>query len=130
MTEENQCLYNKCKRDLEDIYDNIAEGRRIRSRCQWYEEGQKSSKFCLNLEKFNGPQSQIRKVMVNIQEITDPNKIKNVIRNFSESLFKKGDSKPPSQINDSLDKVPLRKLNFTEINECGNELSEKNCLCP
>ena len=89
MTEENQCLYNKCKRDLEDIYDNIAEGRRIRSRCQWYEEGQKSSKFCLNLEKFNGPQRQIRKVMVNIQEITDPNKIKNVIRIFMNLFLKR-----------------------------------------
>ena len=95
-TEENQCLYDKCKRDLEEIYDNIAEGIRIRSRCQWYEEGEKSSKFFLNLEKFNGMQSQIRKIIVNDQEITDPNIILNEIRNFYESLFKKGDSKPPS----------------------------------
>ena len=34
-TEENQCLYNKCKQDLEEIYDNIAQGICIRSRCQW-----------------------------------------------------------------------------------------------
>ena len=32
-TEENQCLYDKCKRGLEEIYDNIAEGARIRRRC-------------------------------------------------------------------------------------------------
>ena len=63
-TEENQCLYDKCKRDVEEIYDNIAEGIRIRSRCQWYEEGEKSSKSFLNLEKFNGMQSQIRKMIV------------------------------------------------------------------
>ena len=44
-TVENQCLYNKCKRDLKELYDNIAEGIRIRSRCQWYEEGEKSFKF-------------------------------------------------------------------------------------
>ena len=61
--EENQCLYDKCKRDLEEIYDNIAEGVRIRSRCQQYEEGEKSSKFFLNLEKCNGMQSQIRKMI-------------------------------------------------------------------
>ena len=42
-TEENQCLYDKCKRDLEEIYDNNAEGVRIRRRCQWYEKGKKSS---------------------------------------------------------------------------------------
>ena len=29
--------------------------------------------------------------MINDQEITDPNKILNEIRNFYESLFKKGD---------------------------------------
>ena len=64
-------------------------------------------------------------IIVNDQEITDPNKILNEIRNFYESLFKKGHSKPPSQINDFLDKVQLPKLNITEINECDNELSEK-----
>ena len=36
-TEENQCIYDKCKRDLEEIYDNIAEGIRIRSRFQLHE---------------------------------------------------------------------------------------------
>ena len=89
-TGENQCLYDKCKRDLEEIYDNIAEGTRIRSRCHWYEEGEKSSKFFLNIEKFNGTQSQICKIIVNDQEIVDPNKILNGIRIFCESLFTKG----------------------------------------
>ena len=112
-------------RDLEEIYDNIAEGIRIRSSCQWYEEGEKSSTLFLNLEKFNGMQSQIRKIIVNDKEITDPNIILNEIRNFDESLFKKGDSKFPSQINDFLDKAQLAKLNTTEINECNDELSEK-----
>ena len=48
-TEENQCLYNNCKRHCEEIYDNIAEGIHIRSRYQWYVEGEKSSTFFLNL---------------------------------------------------------------------------------
>ena len=92
-TEENQCLYDKCKRDLEEIYDNTVEGIRIRSRCQWYEEGEKSSNLFLNLEKINGTRSHIPKIIVNDQEIADPNKMLNEIRNFYESLFKKGDSK-------------------------------------
>ena len=103
-TEENQSLYDKCKQDLEEIYDNIAEGMDIRSRSQWYEEGKKSSKFFLNLEKFNGTQSQIRNIIVDDQETTDPNKMQNEIRNICESLVKNGDSKPPSQINDFLPK--------------------------
>ena len=36
-----------------------------------------------------------------------------------------GDSKPPSQINDFLDKVQQPKLNIDEINKCDNELSKK-----
>ena len=28
-----------------EIYDHIAEGIRIRSRCDWYEQGDKSKKF-------------------------------------------------------------------------------------
>ena len=72
--EENQSLNDKFKQDLGEIYDNIAEGIPIRSRCHWYEERKKSSKFLLNIKKFNGTQSQIRKIIVNDQEITDPNK--------------------------------------------------------
>ena len=101
------------------------EGICIRSRCQWYEEDEKSSKFFLNLEKYNGTQDQIFKITVNDQETTDPNKILNEIRNFYESLFKKGDSKSPSQVNNFFDKFQLPKLIITEINECDNELSKK-----
>ena len=46
-------------------------------------------------------------------------------KDFYESLFKKGDSRRPSQINDFLDKVQYPKLNITEINACDDELSEK-----
>ena len=126
MNEENQCLYHKCKRDLEETYGNIVEGTRVRSRCQWYEEGKKPSKFFLNLKKFNEKQSQIRKIIVNDQEVTDPNKILNEKFFFYEYHFKKGYSKlPPFQINDFINKVQLPKLNITEINECENEVSGK-----
>ena len=70
-------------------------------------------------------QSKIHKIIVNDQEITDPSIILNQIRNFYESILKKGNSKRPSQINDFLDNDQLPKLNITEINECDDELSEK-----
>ena len=43
--------------------------------------------FFLNLEKFNGIQSQICKIIVNDQEKTDPNIILNEIRNFLQNFF-------------------------------------------
>ena len=39
--------YNKCKNKLEKIYDNIAEGVKLRSKIWWYEEGEKTSKYFL-----------------------------------------------------------------------------------
>ena len=39
----------KCKRDLNYIYDQKLEGIKMRSKCNWYEDDEKSSKFFLNL---------------------------------------------------------------------------------
>ena len=54
--DKNIKLHNRHKQELDEIFDNIAEGIRIRSRCQWYEKGEKSNKFFLNLEKKCGVQ--------------------------------------------------------------------------
>ena len=43
--------YLACKTKLDEIYDKKLEGLRIRSKCDWYEKGKKSTKFFLNLEK-------------------------------------------------------------------------------
>ena len=45
--------YTKCKRGFEHIYERIAEGTKIRSKCQWYEEGEKrcSEKRCSEKKK-------------------------------------------------------------------------------
>ena len=69
--------YHNIKDKIEEIYEKKAEGVRIRSKCLWYEEGEKLSKFFLNLEKRGGTQRQIRKFTVSDQEITDQNKIQN-----------------------------------------------------
>ena len=50
-TEDNIQSYNIYKKELNSIYDHITEGIRIRSKCDWYEHGEQSTKFCLNLEK-------------------------------------------------------------------------------
>ena len=37
--------------ELVEIYDHITDGTRIRSKCDWYEHGEKSAQFFLNLQK-------------------------------------------------------------------------------
>ena len=41
----------ECKKDLEFIYERKAEGAKIRSKCQWYEEGEKSTSVFLISKK-------------------------------------------------------------------------------
>ena len=57
--DENMKLCNWHNQGLDEIFANIAEGTRIRSRCQWYKKGEKSNKLFLNLEKKTWNQGKI-----------------------------------------------------------------------
>ena len=43
--------YLACKTKLDKIYNKKLEGLKIRSTCDWFEKGEKSTKFFLTLEK-------------------------------------------------------------------------------
>ena len=48
---ESSEICRKTKQDLEDILDEQAKGAIFRSKLRWYNEGEKSNKYFLNLEK-------------------------------------------------------------------------------
>ena len=98
----------KC--ELDEIYDKIAEGVRVRSRCQQYEEGEKSNKFFLNLEKVRGSQGKVRKLIVSNHEIADPQLIEQEIVFFYKSLFKNNIKKTLSEQTNFLDTLQIPKL--------------------
>ena len=50
-SETTEIQYIAAKNELENINNRKTEGYILRSKCQWYEAGEKSSKFFLNLEK-------------------------------------------------------------------------------
>ena len=68
-TKDNVQSYNIYKKELDSIYDHIAEGIRIQSKCDWYQHGEKSTKCFLNLEKKRGNQNQICKLIIDEKEI-------------------------------------------------------------
>ena len=43
--EEDFYAYDLCKIELENIYDKKAKGVKIRSKCKWYQHGEKPTKF-------------------------------------------------------------------------------------
>ena len=123
---DNLRKYESLKNDLELIYDHIAEGVRIRSKCDWYEQGEKSTKFFLNLEKQRSNQSRIRKRIVNKKEINNETKILNEIKVFYEILFQKPSQKDSADdINHFLNTLDIPKLSSDQIILCDIKLTKK-----
>ena len=86
---ENLRKYESLKNNLESIYDHFDEGVRLRNKCDWYEQAEKSVKFFLNLENQRGNQNRIWKLIVNGKEINSETEILNQIKLFHETLFQK-----------------------------------------
>ena len=81
--------YKIAKNELENFCDNIAAGVKIRSKCDWYQYGEKSTKYFLNLEKQKAVNGTVKKIIKDHIEITDQLKIQHELRMFYEQLFKK-----------------------------------------
>ena len=63
--------YDLSKIWLENWHDEFTRGAILRSKAQWYEKGEKSTKFFLNLEKKNYTKNTIRKLFLNADNIVD-----------------------------------------------------------
>ena len=67
--------YKVCKQQLDAIFEEKAKGIKIRSKYNWYEHCEKSTKFFFNLGKHRAIQSQIHSAIINQDQITDQNEI-------------------------------------------------------
>ena len=94
----------------------------------WYEEGEKSSKFFLKLEKRRGFQGQIIKLIVNNQESTDQNKIQNELLYFYETLFRNTSANTSGDFESFLNEVFVPKLNYEDARICEGDLNEFELL--
>ena len=117
--------YTKTKSELEKIYDNIAEGIKIQSKSNWYQNGEKCTKFFLNLEKRNASNSTIKKLISDDEEVNEPKKICSLIENFYKNLFRKSTFKNNSDINNFLLSLPLPKINSKFFSVCEKDPTEK-----
>ena len=63
------------KSEYYSIYEYLSQGAIVRSRATWYEKGEKSNKYFLNLESHKKTKSSVRKVFNKDGIlITDPKK--------------------------------------------------------
>ena len=68
LEQNTDCIFDRKyldhKNKLEQICEEKANGAKIRSKCEWYECEDKSSKFFLNLEKQDALLNQVRTLLV------------------------------------------------------------------
>ena len=84
--DNSECI--SCKSKLYQFYEEKENGIRIRSKCGWYEYGEKSTKFYLNLEKTRAHQNKTRNTLINRNEIADQKEVINELFAFYNNLFK------------------------------------------
>ena len=91
----NQSLQNK-KDELENIYSYQAQGAYVRAKAKYKIEGEKPSRLFCSLEKHNGVQKHIPKLIVERDntnsEITDQKAIEHEIFKYYKDLFSNKDS--------------------------------------
>ena len=81
--------YQHLQKEYEDIFSNKSNGARVRSRLQWWEEGEKSSKYFFNLEKRNSKEKSWSKIFdKNGQSITGTQNIQKRQVEFYKDLYK------------------------------------------
>ena len=120
--------YHKCKSELDTLYDYITAGLIIRSKSNWYEQEEKSSKYFLNLEKRNQVKSHIRKLISDsVNVINDPSEILSSIKDFYATLYKHRSTKNERECLEYLHSLNIPKLSEAERNSCEGLLTKKEC---
>ena len=111
--------YDKCKEELESLYNYITDGIVLGSRATLYEKGEKSTKYFLNLEKRNKTKSHVRKLINSDgSEETNPKNILANIKSFCSELYTRRSIKIEKEIFDYLYDLNIPKLSYEAKTSC------------
>ena len=99
--------YQEAKAELETMYNHITESIITRSRCDWYEQGEKSSRYFLGVEKRNKTKTHLRKLVTGNEadEITDPKHIRSELKSFYSNLYKRQSMKTEAECLEYLNSI-------------------------
>ena len=115
--------------EYDSIYEQIAKGAIIRSEATWYDKGEKSNKYFLNLETHKKAKSSVRKFFHREGVlITDPKKILHEIYNFYSNFCKQEPLSPSEDVlNSFLNNPKILKLSDNDIRICDGKLTVDEC---
>ena len=128
-TKENQELFAKAKLELEIAWNKKTEGAKVRSKEQWIQEGEKNTKYFLNLEKRN----VVNKTITSLRKsdgsvITDQDELLNEQVLYYKSLYQVDDSVEPLLYEPFKQDINMPKLNEEERSGCEGELIINECF--
>ena len=120
--------YIDCRNKLDKIYEQKSNGMRIRSKCDWHEYGEKSSKFFLNLEKSRPAQRTIRNITKDKKNLTCHKRINQELLDFYKALFLENLNLFKNKIMQLLNLVSIPLLTEDQSRDFEFILSEKDPL--
>lgn len=125
----NANILNSVKDTIELFYEEKVKGIIIRARARWYEQGEKSTKCFLNLEKRNHIKKHMTKLNINGSVTTDPFNILSEQRRFYQELYtSRNENKDNSQTIETF----LKYLNIPKLSEeqkisCEGKITSEEC---
>ena len=127
---ENMNKFEVLKTEFELQNDYITQGAIIRTRATWYEQGEKSNKYFLNLENSRSRKSSIRKIFKEDESLTsNPRVIVKELHSFFSDLYKKRVNENSETLTDSFIKdLHLPKLTPEQRERCDRKLSVGECF--
>ena len=110
----NANLFHAAKEKLELFYEEKTKGIIIRAQARWYEHGEKSTKYFLNVEKRNHIKKHMRKLIINESVTTDSLTILSEQKLFYQNLYMSGRNETDHR---NAAKSFLNNLNIPKLSE-------------
>ena len=115
------------KKEIEKWHTHLCKGAFIRSRERWMEQGEKSTKYFLNLEKRNGKRKELDCISKNGKIITGNENILKEITKYYRELYSKHSFSKVSDIKTYLETTDLTILSEEDALLCEGLVTEKEC---
>jgi hypothetical protein len=126
---EFKMQYHNCKVKYEILYNHYMKGLQNRSKEKWIEDGEKCSKYFLNLEK-----NRVSKKCINVLQCNDGNLttdqseiLKEEVAYFSE-LYKSKIDVSENELDDFFSDTVLPSLSIDDRNNCEGILTGDECF--
>lgn len=129
-SEENIIKLDEARSEYEALYDYVIQGKIIRSRANWYEQGEKNSKYFLNLETNKTRKTSIRRLFNSDGKLILNSKIiMKELEDFYTALYRNQDSSDSDRIiPDFINSAHIPKLSDDQKNLCEGILSNTECF--